>query len=237
LAANFRAEWVAPKSVHRLTADAAYRPTDREDENMKTRMIAKLSIFAIAATAAMAGGIESVAQSAPPLQVVVPPVHPVLPVRSACCPGTGMWKLLDKQVLITDYKAFAAFLSTKGYPLHATGGEVIQATRPMYLGVTSRGGPRQTIVDQYIAYKYPGTTYCETFTKPRSRFCPPQGGVLFIQPAPINAGDPVPPGGGYLRSESDTNCSASGVPACSATPGACWAIEFSEQTVEEIWIR
>jgi hypothetical protein len=68
------------------------------------------------------------------------------------------------------------------------------------------------------------------------RFCPPQGGVLFIQPvADPNAG--TPPGGGYLRSESDENCEAPACPVCPDKPGACWAAEFSEQTVAEIWIR
>lgn len=157
---------------------------------------------------------------------------------TCCCPGTGTWKLLDKNAVIKDFNAFAAFANDHGYPIHPTGGEINTGLRTYYLGMTERGGVDQTIVGQYIAFKFPNTQYCEFFARPRNRFCPPQGGVLFIQPAPVNPGDPIPPGGGYLRSESDTvDCPPPASPACPRIPGACWAIEFSDSTVGEIWVR
>jgi len=148
-----------------------------------------------------------------------------------------MWQLLDANVVITDLDAFSAFTAANGYPIHQNGGEINHALGTMYLGVTSRGGARQTILDQYIAFKYPGTQYCETYARPRPHFCPPQGGVLFIQPASQYPAPPVPPGEGYLRSEADVNCAPPASPACPSVPGACWANEFSDATVGEIWIR
>lgn len=193
---------------------------------MKTGAFARVAAVGIAA-AAVVLGMSGKARSEPG----------TASTNQTCCPGTGIWRLLDNNVVITDFGAFSQFLASNGFPIHSTGGEIIQSNRTMYLGVTNRGGPRQTIIDQYIAFKHPGTQYCETYTKPKANFCPPQGGVLFLQPAPIIAGEPIPPGGSYLRSEGDTNCFPPASPACGNTPGACWAIEFGDHTVEEIWVR
>jgi hypothetical protein len=154
---------------------------------------------------------------------------------TACC--TGSWQLLDGAVSIADLSAFSSFTAANGYPRPINNsGEIL--TYPQYrIGATARGGAGQTVVQQYIAYKYPGLNYCEFFTVFQDDFCPPQGGVLFIQPAPLpGAIGPTGSELGFLRSESDTNCSYSS--ACpNVTPGACWANEFRRSTVKEIWIR
>lgn len=160
---------------------------------------------------------------------VEPDTEEAVQAATACC--TGNWQLIDGAVNISDLNAFNTFTSANGYPRPTTNsGEIL--SYPSYrIGVTGRSGPTQTVVQQYLAYKYPNLQYCEFFTVFEDDFCPPKGGVLFIQPTP--QGSEVL---GYLRSESDINCGYSS--ACpNVTPGACWGNEFRRATVKEIWVR
>ncbi|MDI1452129.1 hypothetical protein [Polyangium sp. 6x1] len=145
---------------------------------------------------------------------------------TACC--TGTWQMIDSAVAISDLNAFGTFTASNGYPLNT--GEVLPY--PSYrIGVVTEYGATQNVVQQYLAYKYPSLEYCEFFTVFEDDFCPPKGGVLWIQNAPQGSSM-----SGLLRSESDTNCAYSS--ACpTVTPGACWGKLFRSTTVKQIWVR